>query len=452
MSVPLEALDTCFEGAVPAVIVTAAADGTPNTTYLSKVRRVDHERIALSNQFFSKTARNLAVNPRASLLIVDPVTYDEYRLSLVFERTERRGPLFDRLRDDIDLIAALTDMRDVFVLRAADIYRVRSVERVPMRPLPSDAAALRVGSGLSGKALTVELGQLTGRLSRCGDLDSLVDTAVAGLDELLGYRHVTLLLLDPAQQRLVTLASRGYPSEGVGSEVELGAGVVGLAAQRCQPVRVGNLRQVDKYTSTVRRSYEHQGDTSYATEIPLPDLSSVESQLAVPAMALGELVGVLMVESTVPVAFDDGDEAVLSVVASVLANAVVAERPEPDAPQDRSAPAPAADGRASLRVKSFAVDGSVFFDDDYVIKGVAGRILWSLLDQHQRSGRVEFTNKELRLDPSLELPEFRDNLESRLILLKRRLDERDAPVRIVKTGRGRFRLDVERPVALERLD
>ena len=66
--------------------------------------------MALSNQFFSKTTRNLAENPRASLLLIDPVAYDEFRLTVVYERTERRGRVFERLRDDVDMVASLSGM------------------------------------------------------------------------------------------------------------------------------------------------------------------------------------------------------------------------------------------------------------------------------------------------------------------------------------------------------
>jgi hypothetical protein len=49
---------------------------------------------------------------------------------LRYERTERRGPLFERMRRDIDAIAALTGMEGVFKLRSADVYRVIELDLV----------------------------------------------------------------------------------------------------------------------------------------------------------------------------------------------------------------------------------------------------------------------------------------------------------------------------------
>lgn len=102
-----------------------------------------------------------------------------------------------------------------------------------------------------------------------------------------------------------------------------------------------------------------------------------------------------------------------------------------------------------VELRYYPVDGSVFLDHDYLIKGVAGAILWKLACEHAQRGRSDFSTRELRLARAeLRLPEVQDNLESRLLLLKRRLAERDAPVQIERTGRGRLRLAVRRPLRL----
>ena len=46
-SVPLESIQACLQGVLPAWIGTCSADGVPNATILSIVRYVDSERVAL---------------------------------------------------------------------------------------------------------------------------------------------------------------------------------------------------------------------------------------------------------------------------------------------------------------------------------------------------------------------------------------------------------------------
>jgi adenylate cyclase len=104
-----------------------------------------------------------------------------------------------------------------------------------------------------------------------------------------------------------------------------------------------------------------------------------------------------------------------------------------------------------VHVRRFPHDDSVFLDDEYLIKGVAGAIACKLAKEFVQRGRTEFTNRELRLSFDLRLPDIQDNREVRLILLQRRLAERGSAMQIETTSRGRFRLNVLRPLVLDEM-
>lgn len=91
----------------------------------------------------------------------------------------------------------------------------------------------------------------------------------------------------------------------------------------------------------------------------------------------------------------------------------------------------------------------MFVDGAYIVKGVAGALLRLMLEWHLNEGRSEFTNREMRLAAGTRMPEIKDNLETRLLLLRRRLEEKQAPIRIARVGRGRVRLEAEGPLVLE---
>ena len=119
-----------FDKGTPAVMVTCSAAGVPNVTVISQVYYVDESHAALSFQFFSKTIRNVRENPRAYVYVSDIEGNGAWVLQLEFQRSETEGPTFDAMDMQIEAIASATGMSGIFKLRAADIYRVLSVERV----------------------------------------------------------------------------------------------------------------------------------------------------------------------------------------------------------------------------------------------------------------------------------------------------------------------------------
>jgi adenylate cyclase len=186
-------------------------------------------------------------------------------------------------------------------------------------------------------------------------------------------------------------------------------------------------------------------------EIPWPGLARPQSLLAVPMVLLGELVGLLGLESARPLRFMPEDEAAVQVVARQLA-LLVRALPTADDPEPRVPARAGAGGERPVRFRYHAEDDSVFIDDQYIIKGLSGRILHRLVGIFVDDGRTSFGNKELRLDPQLRLSTLRDNLETRLLLLRRRLDDRATPIRLLRIGRGQLRLEVAGAIQLTVVD
>ncbi|WP_158814567.1 GAF domain-containing protein [Methylocapsa sp. S129] len=438
----LERLSACFEGVIPSIIATASADGMPNISYLSHVALVDEGRVALSNQFFTKTAANILANPSVGILLVDPRDGAQHQLTATFEQSLDRGDLFDKMASHLRATSAQLGMADVMALRGVDIYKVASIAAVwsPVGAVasPPPTAEMRLAAATA----------VTGKISQATEISSIIDAILDGLRDSFGFGATMLLMLEPAGERLVTVGSRGYPWTGIGSEVAMGEALIGTAAVERHSVRINDMSRIRRFGSAIRAS---SADENRTRTIFLPSLPDAMSQIALPLIAQGAVRGVLFLETSERLAFLQGVEAALSIVAAHAAAALaLAEHEASNAPAIMTS----IEGAGALAGRPFKVvrhtyDDSIFINGDYLIKGVAGRLLVHLLGLHLREGRATFTNREMRLSDELRLPEFKDNLETRLLLLRRRLDEKAAPIRLRQTGRGRLSLELAGPAHLE---
>ncbi len=84
------------------MLATASADGVPERDLPVAGDVVDDDHVAISNQFLRKTMRNLAENPVATLLVVDPGDGESYKLLVRHVRSECDGEGFDEARLALD--------------------------------------------------------------------------------------------------------------------------------------------------------------------------------------------------------------------------------------------------------------------------------------------------------------------------------------------------------------
>ena len=165
--------------------------------------------------------------------------------------------------------------------------------------------------------------QISSEITSTLDLDEVLAIVLRAMERVLGFQYSMVLLKDLAQAKLRVFASRGYEPNGVGAEVALGHGVLGVVAERKRMMRVGNIGSSVAYLAGIRARMEAAGDIAPAgTAPPLPGLAKAQSQLALPLLVKDRLIGVLAVESPKPNAFDELDEILLTIVANQAATAI----------------------------------------------------------------------------------------------------------------------------------
>jgi adenylate cyclase len=437
--VALESILPCLQGVIPSPFATCAADGTPNITYMSIVHYVDSERVALSRQFFNKSKANLEVNPYSQVRVVDPGSIQEFAIDLQYLHTETEGPVFEAMKANLEAIASQTG-HAVFRLRGVDIHRaLRCAPTTRSDELPSRS---------SDRDVVARLDEFTRRLARATEYDDAARCALEALDDLFGFSQSILLVADDVGDRLFSIADNGYPVTGAGGEVPFGVGVVGTSAERRQVVCVPNLAR----SRIMERAARPGSPAGNGGEVPLPGLPGAQSVAAIPLLARSRLLGVLYLESPAAGCFGPHNERTLRVIATHLAAVLGGLDGGREQDDGLATFAPAAVEPARTRecaaVTYYQADDSVFVDEEYVIKGVPGRILWRILCEHVAHGRETFTNRELRLDERLGLPVGNDNLEARLLALRKRLAGADLGIRLERVGRGRLEFRLDGPVRL----
>lgn len=248
------------------------------------------------------------------MLVASPETLDQYRLDLRYLQTETEGPSFESMKARLDAVASQCGMSDIFKLRGVDVFEVLSC-----RPAAADgrAEAARTADHLP------ELDSFTQRLSDCDDLDSLLSVALEGLSSLFSCAHSFVMFPDEGGTHLYTGASYGFEPSGVGSEVLIGEGILGVAAARRAAVRTTNMTREMLLTRAVRLAIERHGNQALlAKEIPLPGLAYAQSQLVRLLWLARDYRACLCLQDPSPGKFMASDERALQVAARHLAVAI----------------------------------------------------------------------------------------------------------------------------------
>lgn len=148
-------------------------------------------------------------------------------------------------------------------------------------------------------ATMAEIGQ---EINASLNLDEVLAHAAAQIKRLIEYEIFAVLLLDENAQELHFRFAIGHRQEVVENwRIPVGQGIIGAAASTGRPVRVSDVRKDPRYLNA---------------------LDGVQSELAVPLVVQGRVVGVLDIESSQPNYFTRDQQNILMMLATRISSAI----------------------------------------------------------------------------------------------------------------------------------
>ncbi len=134
------------------------------------------------------------------------------------------------------------------------------------------------------------------------NLERLLDNVATVVLQVIPHELFAILLYSERRKGLRIRYARGHRKEVVHNLIiPLGEGITGAAAASGQPVMVGDVHADQRYLNA---------------------LDAVRSELAVPMVLHGKLVGVIDLQSTTPKAYSAQDQALLQLIASRVGAAI----------------------------------------------------------------------------------------------------------------------------------
>ena len=134
------------------------------------------------------------------------------------------------------------------------------------------------------------------------NLDEVLAHSAAQIKSLIDYEVFAVLLLDEGGGELHFRFAIGHRPEVVENwRIPLGQGIIGTAAATARPVRVSDVRKDSRYLNA---------------------LDAVQSELAVPLLVHGRVVGVLDIESSQLDYFTRDQQNILTMLATRIASAI----------------------------------------------------------------------------------------------------------------------------------